>query len=133
SLGNLINLLDSAAFMPLTLWLLCRALTRGFAPWGSLAALCLAVQIMAGEPAILIATAAALLSLHWSFPAAADSRAALKTRIGIALGAALLALSLAMVAVLPGAELLARSERGAGFDRDEALKWSLPPAALAEA
>jgi hypothetical protein len=37
-----------------------------------------------------------------------------------------------MVAILPATELLSRSERGAGFDREDALKWSLPPAALIE-
>src|SRR5262249_61049568 len=53
SLGNLLNLLDSAAFMPLTVWLAGRAITRGFAPWGCLAALSLAVQFVATEPAML--------------------------------------------------------------------------------
>ncbi|HEY3176691.1 MAG TPA: hypothetical protein VGK94_13130, partial [Candidatus Polarisedimenticolia bacterium] len=69
SLGNLLNLLDSAAFMPLSLWLAGRAVTRGFAPWGSLAALSLSVQVMAGEPAMLLATVAAFLALHWSLGA----------------------------------------------------------------
>ncbi|HZI93128.1 MAG TPA: hypothetical protein VFE84_02710, partial [Patescibacteria group bacterium] len=141
SLGNLINLLDSAAFMPLTVWLAGRAMTRGFSPWGSLAALSLAVQIMAGEPSMLLCTAAGFLGLHWSLGGGATERSApagapagqsrsLVWRLAGAAGIVLLALAISMVAVLPTVELLAQSERGAGFDREEALKWSLPPMAL---
>ncbi len=135
SLGNLLNLLDTAAFMPLTIWLAGRALTRGFAPWGSLAAISLAVQVMAGEPAILLCTIAAMVALHWSRGGAGDGGGArlLAARFAVLIGIALLALALAMVAIIPAAELLARSERGSGFNRAEALKWSLPPAALLEA
>jgi len=135
SLGNLLNLLGSAAFMPWTLWLAGRAVTRGFSPWGSLAALSLAVQLMAGEPAILLCTAGAFAGLHWSYAVdgGAGARArSLKARLGTLAGVGLLGISIAMVAVLPTTELLVRSERAAGFDRDEALKWSLPPVALLE-
>lgn len=132
SLGNLINLLGSAAFMPLTLWLIGRAAARGFAPWGSLAAVSLAVQILAGEPAILLCTAAAAAALLWlgACPVAKRAPVAVAARVAGAVG---LAVALAMIGLLPGIELLARAERGAGFDRAEALKWSLPPTALVEA
>lgn len=135
SLGNLLNLLDTAAFMPLTVWLAGRALTRRFAPWGSLAAISLAVQVMAGEPAILLCTFAAIVALQWSRGGAGDEGGGrlLVARLTVLIGIALLALALAMLAVIPAAELLARSERGSGFDRTEALKWSLPPTALLEA
>jgi len=135
SLGNLLNLLDSAAFMPLTVWLAGRALARGFAPWGSLAAISLAVQVMAGEPAILLCTIAAIPALHWSRGGAAEGGRArpVASRFAVLIGIFLLALSLAMVAVIPTAELLARSERGSGFDPAEALKWSLSPVTLLEA
>ena len=131
SLGNLINLLDSVAFMPLTLWLAGRAMSRGFAPWGSLAALSLAVQIVAGEPSVLICTAAAFVCLHWSVPRR-DARSAAARAAGIA-GMVLLAGALSMAGTLPALELIARAERSEGFDREESLKWSLPPLALAEA
>lgn len=133
SLGNLLNLLDSAAFMPLTLWLAARAVKLRFAPWGSLAALSLAVQVAAGEPAILLCTGLGFVALHWSFPAVSGQVARpAGTRVAVVIGLVLLAGTLAMVQLLPTLELLGQSERGAGFDRDEAMKWSLPPAALVE-
>ena len=133
SLGNLLNLLDSAAFMPLTLWLAARAVKLRFAPWGSLAALSLAVQVAAGEPAILLCTALAFFALHWSFPTAPGQAVrAAGPRVAVVIGLVLLAATLAMVQLLPTLELLGQSERGAGFDRDEAMKWSLPPVALIE-
>ncbi len=136
ALGNLINLLDSAAFMPLTIWLAGRALTRGFAPWGSLAAVSLAVQLLSGEPALLACTLLALAGLHWSFPHVAgdDGGGApdLRTRFVALAGIGLLAAALAMCGILPTLELLVRSERAAGFDAAEVLKWSRPPATLVE-
>jgi hypothetical protein len=134
SLGNLLNLLNSAAFMPLTLWLAGRAVRRGFTPWGSLAALSLAVQVIAGEPAILLCTAAAFVAMHWSPESGGETMPVrpLKARAASASGVVLLALAVSMVAILPTTELLVRSERGAGFDREEALKWSLPPVGLLE-
>ncbi len=133
SLGNLFNLLDSAAFMPLTLWLAGRAVTRRFAPWGPLAALSLSVQLLAGEPALLLCTALAFLALHWSYPAPPQARRRSLTVRSMSLaGILLLALAVSMVGVIPTLELLARSERGEGFGQEEALKWSLHPAALVE-
>ena len=129
SLGNLLNLLNAAAFMPLTLWLACRALRRGFAPWGALAACSLAVQLLAGEPAVVACTLMALLPLHWSFPAD-PARRSTGGRLVTFSGMILLAIGVAMVGLLPTIELLARSERGGGFDTGEALKWSLPIATL---
>src|SRR5207245_2282910 len=101
SLGNLLNLLDSAAFMPVTLWLAGRAVTRGFAPWGSLAALCLAVQLVSGEPAMLLCTAAAFAAMHWSVGdvrGAAKPPRSLRTKLATISGIALLALAISMVA-----------------------------------
>jgi len=136
SLGNLINLLDSAAFMPLTVWLASRALTRGFAPWGSLAALSLAVQLLSGEPALLACTLLALSGMHWSFPQARTDgdggAASLGRRLAILAGIGLLSVALAMCGVLPTLELLVRSERASGFEASETLKWSRSPSTLVE-
>ncbi len=132
SLGNLINLLNSAAFMPLTVWLGLRAVRRGFAPWGSLAALSLAVQFLAGEPAILICTLAALVGAV-GIASASDGPASATLRLkkaAVLAGAVTLGFALSMVGTLPALELAARSERGAGFDKAEALKWSQPPLAM---
>ncbi|MGH9866826.1 MAG: YfhO family protein, partial [Candidatus Polarisedimenticolia bacterium] len=131
SLGNLLNLLNSAAFMPLTLWLMGRAVRRGFAPWGSLAALSLTVQVLAGEPALLIVTALAFLALPSGTQGHA-ARSGLGWRAATVAGIVLLACALSMAGLLPGVEMLSRSERGAGFEPDEAMKWSLSPAALGE-
>jgi hypothetical protein len=132
SLGSLVNLLDAAAFMPLTLWLCWRALTRGFAPWGSLAALSLAVQMMAGEPAVLLITGLAFVGLHGSHVPPRGSERGGSTRLMVTAGIVLLAAALAMVGLLPGLEMLSRSERGAGFSAEEAMKWSIAPSAMAE-
>ena len=133
SLGNLMNLLDAVSFMPLTLWLAGRAIRVRLAPWGPLAALSLAVQILAGEPLLLACTFLGLVPLlcggsgtgaraGWGGFRGAGS-------LGIII---VLALGLSMAGLLPTLELLARSERGAGFEAADSLKWSLPPAALGE-
>lgn len=133
SLGNLINILGSAALVPLTLWLVERALRRQFAPWGSLAALSLSVQVMAGEPAILIGTGMALVALQWvGAGPGLDLGRSLGGKTAALVGVAALALALSMAGTLPSLELLARSERGAGFEPAEALKWSLSPLQLLE-
>ena len=139
SLGNLMNLLDAASFMPLTVWLTARAIRVGLSPWGPLAALSLAVQILAGEPLLLICTMAGVVPLLAGSPlgarggpargGASRQRWRALTSAGIILA---LAVGLSMVGLLPTLELLARSERGAGFVATESLKWSLPPQALAE-
>ncbi len=131
SLGNLLNLLNTAAFMPLTLWLAGRAVRRGFAPWGALAAFSLAVQMLAGEPAVLLCTGIGFVALSWSHPGD-GARSTLAAPAARAAGIVLLAGAIGMVGILPTLELLARSERGAGFDDAEALKWSLPPGAIPE-
>ena len=138
SLGNLMNLLDAVSFMPLTLWLTGRAIRVRLAPWGPLAALSLAVQILAGEPLLLACTFLGLVPLlctgsGTAASAAGKAPAALSLRGAGSLGIIIaLALGLSMAGLLPTLELLARSERGAGFEAAESLKWSLPPAALGE-
>lgn len=129
SLGNLMNLLDAASFMPLTVWLTARAIRVGLSPWGPLAALSLAVQILAGEPLLLICTMAGVVPLLAGSPLGARGGLRALTSAGIILA---LAVGLSMVGLLPTLELLARSERGTGFGAAESLKWSLPPQALAE-
>jgi len=139
SLGNLMNLLDAVSFMPLTLWLTGRAIRVRLAPWGPLAALSLAVQILAGEPLLLACTFLGFVPLlcagsgtgasaGWKAHAAPGGLRGAGS-LGIII---VLALGLSMAGLLPTLELLARSERGAGFETAESLKWSLPPAALGE-
>jgi len=127
SLGNLLNLLDSAAFMPWTVLFAGRCLTRRFRPWGGLAAASLAVQLLAGEPALLLCTAAGLVSLHLSYPRLPGQLPAKTMRAGAVLA---LAAALSMVGLLPTVELVSLSERGVGFDPQESMKWSQPPVAL---
>lgn len=129
SLGNLMNLLDAVSFMPLTVWLTVRAIRVRLAPWGPLAALSLAVQMLAGEPILLICTLAGVVPLLAASPLGARGGWRALGSAGIIL---VLAVGLSMVGLLPALELLARSERGAGFAATESLKWSLPPQALAE-
>lgn len=147
SLGNLLNVLDAAAFLPLSLWLCGRVVRRGFTGWGPLAALSLAVQLAAAEPAVLIATviaAAALAAGPWRDPdpAAPDGGRPRPARLA---SVAVLAPALAALALLPAAELVPLSERGSAATPapaaetpasapgpPDALKWSQPPVAMLE-
>lgn len=125
SLGQLVNLLEGAAWIPVALWLLNRSLRRGWRPWAPLAGIALAMVLSTGEPvlvAVLVLAAAALpdLRIHGR---------------GLAvpvLVAGLVAVLVASAQLLPLLELVTLSSRGGDLPAEQVLKWSLPPEALLE-
>lgn len=124
SLGQLMNLLEAAAWMPVALWMTQRALVRGWRPWAILAGGAFALIVSAGEPILIAITALAGLAL----PGVRGSRPAGWIRIAAAIVA--FGILIAAIQVLPALELTASSRRGAGLGEVDTLRWSLPPQAL---
>lgn len=128
SLGNLCNVLATAAWLPLGAFLLRRAVRAGGGIWTLLAAVVLAVQVVGGEPIVILGSVALGVSLAWHGRPAGSGRASALRLAGV-LGIGAL---LAAVQVLPTLELLPLSERGAGFNPDLATRWSTHPLRLVE-
>ncbi len=127
SLGQLVNLLEGAAWIPLALFFLNRAFERDWRPWGALSGLALAMVISTGEPVL---AASALLAVpmlpgFW--------RAGPRRLLRAAGACGLVALLVASVQLVPLADLASASARAAPLPAGQAMKWSLPPAALLQA
>ena len=89
-----------------------------------------ALQFLAGEPQIAVVTAAIALLLAWQRPAEGRARSAWSTPV-LALGAAAVgAMIVTAVQLLPTIELFLQSQRSLGLPMEESLGWSLPPAQL---
>jgi hypothetical protein len=128
SLGNLCNVLATAAWLPLGAFCLRRALRATGGICGLAAALVLAVQVVGGEPIVILGSVALAVSLAWcGRPAGSGRASAWRLAWILAIGALL-----AAVQVLPTLELLPLSERGAGFDPGLATRWSTHPLRLLE-
>ena len=132
SLASMQNVLCGAAWVPLGLWALLRGSEPGGRPWLALAAGCAGVVISVGEPASFAAfvlVGGALLLTARDTPGAAPRRGwALANLAWVVLAGG----ALAAAQILPAGELLALSDRGAGFVAGEGMKWSLSPARLPE-
>jgi hypothetical protein len=126
SLASMHNVLSAAAWVPLGLWALLSGLDRRDGRRLALAAACLAVVLVAAEPASLLAFL--LLALALAAVPAAGTRA-VPWRLAPIFGVGLL---LACVQLLPARALIAVATRGAGFTQAEGLKWSLRPGRLLE-
>ncbi len=126
SLASMHNVLSAAAWVPLGLWALLSGLERRDGRRLALAAACLAVVLVAAEPASLLAFA--LLALVLAAVPAAGGRS-VPWRLAPVLGIGAL---LAAVQLLPARALIAVATRGAGFTDAEGLKWSLRPGRLLE-
>ena len=130
SLGNLLNMLNSAAWLPLTAWLFLgwratRSPLRGLACVFSLT-----IQLLGGDPGMVLATLLliTLLAFHRpgeGGPAPARDLAALA---GVSLAAA----GLAGLQLLPFVELLQQTVRGWGFTLRGLTFWSTHPLRLLE-
>ncbi|MEE9126010.1 MAG: hypothetical protein V3U11_02620, partial [Planctomycetota bacterium] len=136
SLGNLYNMLGTVAWFPLALWLTRRAVARGRPLWYLGAAAVLAVEIIAGEPLMILAT----LIFGFLFATRRSSEVEesgeeplpLPGRVVRLLLVAGLAFLLAAPQILSTLELMPLSERGAGFGYELASKWSTHPLRLWE-
>ena len=133
SLASIQNVLSAAAWVPLGLWAFLRGLEPGRRWLLAPAALCVAVVLVAAEPASLLA----LLLLGGVLGATAMTRAGRTPAPAGAVGALalvlVLAAFLAAAQILPARALLPLVERGAGFAESEGMKWSLAPSRLFEA
>ena len=134
SLGNLYNLLGTAAWLPLTLYLMRRAAAGRGPGWWVAAAASLAVQVIAGEPLLLLGTlglGAALCAVPGRDAPPSRSVGALRA-LGVMALLAVLAAGMAAAQILPTLDLLQQSDRGAGFAAEMATKWSTHPLRLVE-
>jgi hypothetical protein len=124
SLAQVLNHLEGVAWIPVTLWLANRALTRGWRPWAILAGLSLGLVLSSGEPVWAVVTLLAALALPGLRGAGS------RRTIGAAAVAGATGLLIAAAQILPLAEIAGRSVRSEGLSAAAALKWSMPPAAL---
>ncbi len=133
SLASLQNVLSAAAWVPLSVFAFLRGLEPMARRWLPLAALCLAVVLMTGEPASALGALLLASGLALASPGSSGSSPRERLRAMGALAAVLfLGVVLAAAQILPARELLRLSTRGAGFSPEEGMKWSLEPARLLE-
>lgn len=128
SLASQQNALSGAAWVPLGLWLTLRGLEPGRSRLLAPAALCLAVVLIAAEPASLIGFVLLAGVLALTAPDAPRPGRRLVSLAG--LGA--VAVMIAAAQLLPARELLSLAARSAGFSPEEGMKWSLEPTRLLE-
>ncbi len=124
SLAQVLNHLEGVAWIPVTLWLANRALTRGWRPWALPAGLSFGLVLSSGEPiwaAVTLLAALALPGLREAGP---------RRTVGAVAVAGATGLLFAAAQILPLAEIASRSARSEGLPAAAALKWSMPPAAL---
>jgi hypothetical protein len=122
---DLIPILTCLAWLPWTCLFARRFLRGGRRRDFALAALFLGIQVLIGELAVVLQTGAILGVYAVSRPRA------LRNTGAVAL-LCLVAVLLAMVQVLPAADLAADSVRSRGFAFDKVVSWSMPAARLIE-
>lgn len=126
-----LNNLQAMAWIGWTWWAWEGWLRQRTWRWLALTSAGLALEFLAGEPQVAMVTAAVALLLAWS--ASSEPR---RARSGwgapvLALGvAAVGALLLTAVQLVPTIELFRQSQRSVGLSAGESLGWSLPPAQL---
>jgi hypothetical protein len=128
STANLLPILLSIAALPAALAFAVRVFCGGGARDVGGLALALGLQLLAGEPSTLVATAVLLAAtLAWIPRRDAAPRRLLLVGAGLVLAAALSAATW-----LPGLHLASKTVRSAGLSAADAGAWSLPPARLLE-
>jgi hypothetical protein len=126
---NLLNQFLAFSWIPLQLLLWHRWLTSGGrAPLVGLVAVSTA-QFMAGAPEVSLIAFATLLFWSWGFQ---STEVGHRTGIGRWLALLVLVLGITAVQILPTAELVSASSRGAGMAGGTAAVWSLHPMRLVE-
>ena len=126
-----LNNLQAIAWIGWTWWAWTAWLEERTPRWLALTALGFALQFLAGEPQIPVLTAALALLLAWSGPRHEETTTRHFGRPVLALAAAAVAaLLVTAVQLLPTAELFLESGRSGGLNSMEALSWSLNPGQL---
>jgi len=132
SLGNLLNMLNSAAWLPLTAWLFLGWRRTGSPLSGAGAVLSLAIQLLGGDPGMVLATLLLMALLVFrEGEGAIVVRPRWRELLALA-GTVLAAAGLCGLQYLPFRELLQQSVRGWGFTYRGATFWSTHPLRLAE-
>jgi len=128
SLGNLLNMLNSAAWLPLTAWLFLRWRQQG-APWAGLGCLgSLSVQLLGGDPGMALVSVLLMALLVFRQDEEGGSLRGLVSVAGLSLAAA----GLCGLQLLPFRELVTQTVRGWGFTYRGATFWSIHPLRLVE-
>ena len=118
------NILCSITWIPLILCLYHTALIRRSLPWMILSGVCIAIQILAGEPVVSYMTILALFFYGICSPIGGKYRfITLPLPILIGVG-------LSLIQLLPFLELTLFSARAQGIGYQEATDWSLHPGEL---
>ncbi len=132
SLGNLLNMLNSAAWLPLTAWFFLgwRRTRSPLAGAGCL--LSLAVQLLGGDPGMVLATVLLLALLIFRRSESAVPRRPRWRELASVAGLSVAAAGLCGLQLLPFRELLQQTVRGWGFTYRGATFWSTHPLRLAE-
>lgn len=131
SMTTYMNNLQAIAWIGWTWWAWAAWLEGRNIRWLALTAVGLALQFLAGEPQIPIITAAValLIALSQYRRVAPESRRWWEVPTAIA-GAALAAMLLSAIQLVPTAELFLQSGRSEGLKAGEILAWSLHPSQL---
>lgn len=125
---SMVRMLIGAAWMPLALYCMDRALDKGIA-WAIGAGAVLAIQVFGGDP-LTAGITAAIITLFGLIGALKPGRRVLALVSIFAV--ALSSIAFCAVQLLPTYELMLHSFRGGGVSLDEATKFSFHPARLIE-
>lgn len=129
STGNMLNFVWSVALMPWVIWAVLRVAERWSGASFAAAAACIALQLLAGEPATNAATLSLALLIAVAVEQGGVRDIALRGARG--LGAMLAGLALAAVQYLPLLNAVVQSERGSRAANPSF--WSVHPLRLIEA
>ena len=126
-----VNNLQAMAWIGWTWWAWEGWLAARTWRWLALTSGGFALEFLAGEPQIAIVTAAIALLLAWTGISDAGRLGARWAAPTLALtAAAIIAMIVTAVQLLPTIELFLQSQRSLGLTTEESLGWSLPPAQL---
>ena len=126
-----LNNLQAMAWIGWTWWAWERWLAGRTWRWLALTSGGFALEFLAGEPQIAVVTAAIALLLAWTGrPDAGRPRSGWAAPVMALAAAAVGAMIVTAVQLLPTIELFLQSQRSLGLTTAESLGWSLPPAQL---
>lgn len=138
SITDNINFLPAVAWAPAALASFCAGQARASYACSALAAICLSMMVLAGDPlnAVITASVFMLLTMNAIVASAVSRKSWLRVALNFPTRHFLVTLGLAglitAVQVLPAVELAGFSVRQSGLPYEEIAKWSFPFARLIE-